>query len=480
MLPFLTRREREELDLLLLDVPEDPVKWIQQNVMVPEIRGTIQLASYQQWALREALSLEPDGTFRYSTIVWSDIKKSIKSTIAAAVALWRAANIPWCQVVMVANDLKQADSRVGYYLRRSVELNEEFRSTCRVQKYRIDFPNGSFAEAVPIDPAGEAGANADMVVFSELWGSHSQAQRRMWTEMTPPPAKFGKSFRWVETYAGYEGESPLLKQLYDLGMDPLQGGELVPGAELFNPPLKAYRNREARLFLLWNEHPRLPWQTPEYYAEQARTLEPLEFDRVHRNQWVTSQEAFIYPEMWDACFKSTPVEIDVHDPIIVAMDAGVSGDCFGVLALRREEGVSEVVESRKWVPPPGGKLRYEGEGGPEEYVEYLCEKYNVIEVAYDEYQLHSTASRLRSKLVVFFRSFPQGQDRLIADKMLKDSIRERTIAHHGEEDLREHVLNALAKLEGEKIRLVKKNDKAKIDLAVCLSMAHYRAVESGL
>lgn len=463
-----------------MGMPDDPVEWILRNVYVPEVRGPIKLAPYQQWALREALSLLPDGTFRYSTIVWSDVKKSIKSTIAAAVALWLAINRSWCQIVMVANDLKQADSRVGYYLRRSVELHEEFRSVCKVRGYRLEFPNGSFAESVPIDPTGEAGANADMVIFSELWGSHSQAQRRMWTEMTLPPAKFGRSFRWVETYAGYEGESVLLRQLYDLGVNPEQGGERVPGYDKFNPALNVYRNREARLFLLWNDVPRLSWQTPEYYAEQARILEPNEFERVHRNQWVTSMAAFVYPELWDACRESTPAEVDPRDPIIVAMDAGVSGDCFGIVALKRENGLSKVVELRKWVPPPGGKLEFEAEGGPEKYLEHLCDKYNVIEVAYDEYQLHSTASRLRKKLVTFFRPFPQGQDRLIADKMLKDAIRERAIQHHGEEDLREHVLNALAKLEGEKIRLVKKNDKAKIDLAVCLSMAHYRAVESGL
>jgi len=87
---------------------------------------------------------------------------------------------------------------------------------------------------------------------------------------------------------------------------------------------------------------------------------------------------------------------------------------------------------------------------------------------------------LRKELVTYFRVFNQGGDRLVADKMLKDSIRDRSITHHGDDDLREHVLNALAKLEGEKIRLVKKSEKTKIDLAVCMSMAHCRAVENGL
>src|SRR3990172_1502837 len=370
----------------------DPLQWILKNVYVPELRGPIQLAPYQQFCLREALAVEPDGTFRYSTIVWSDIKKSIKSTIAAAVALWRAMYTPWGQILMVANDLKQADSRVGYYLRRSIELNPELREKCRVRGYKIEYPTNAISESIPIDPTGEAGANADMVIFSELWGSHSQAQRRMWTEMTPPPAKFGRSFRWVETYAGYEGESVLLKQLYDLGTDPAQGGEPIPGAEQFSPPLRAYRNREARLFLLWNDTPRLSWQTQEYYAEQAKILEPTEFERVHRNQWTSSMGAFIQAEVWDSCSSEIRSEVTIHDPVIVSMDASVSGDCFGVLALTRKNETSELVECRRWIPPPHGKITYEGPEGPEEYVKYLCERYNVIEVAYDEYQLHSTAS----------------------------------------------------------------------------------------
>jgi hypothetical protein len=458
----------------------DPLNWILNNVYIPEIHGLIKLAPYQKWCLQEALALEPDGSFRYSTIVWSDIKKSIKSVIAASVALWRAMSTPWGSVIMVANDLKQADTRCGYYLRRSIELNPELHKTCNIKNYRIDFPNRAFIESVPIDPTGEAGSNADMTVWSELWGSHSQAQRRMWSEMTLPPGKFGKSFRWVETYAGYEGESVLLRQLYDLGVDPNQGGEIIPGGELFNPPLRVYRNREARLFLLWNDTPRLSWQSSAYYAEQAKVLEPAEFDRIHRNQWTSSMSSFTYAEHWDACFIPEPSKVGPRDPVIIAMDAAVSGDCFGVLALTRHDGISEVIECRKWTPPVGGKLEYDAPDGPEEYVKYLCERYNVIECCYDEYQLHSTATRLRKELVTYFRVFQQGGDRLVADKMLKDSIRDRSITHHGDENLREHVLNALAKLEGEKIRLVKKSEKTKIDLAVCMSMAHCRAVENGL
>jgi phage terminase large subunit-like protein len=64
--------------------------------------------------------------------------------------------------------------------------------------------------------------------------------------------------------------------------------------------------------------------------------------------------------------------------------------------------------------------------------------------------------------------------------MLKDAIQNRAIRHNGDPDLREHATNALAKIEGDKIRIVKKNANAKVDLLVCLSMANARAVANGL
>jgi hypothetical protein len=123
---------------------DDPVRWIQTNFFVPELKGPIVLEPYHQGVLREALSKDEAGNYRYSTIVWSDIKKSIKSCIAAAVALYVCFKTEWGQVILVANDLKGADSRVGYYMRRAIEMNPALSSLCRIRNYRIEFPNHSY------------------------------------------------------------------------------------------------------------------------------------------------------------------------------------------------------------------------------------------------------------------------------------------------------------------------------------------------
>ena len=47
-------------------------------------------------------------------------------------------------------------------------------------------------------------------------------------------------------------------------------------------------------------------------------------------------------------------------------------------------------------------------------------------------------------------------------------------------DLTEHILNANAQTEGDKLRIVKRSESGKIDLAVCLSMCVYEARKMNL
>lgn len=455
--------------------PEDPVEWIETHFRIPETPDRrLVLEPYQKEALREALSRDSNGLFKYSIIVWSDIKKSIKSTIAAAVMLYRAWRTPWGQFTLVANDLKGADSRVGFYIRRAIELNPDMRALCKIVNYKVTLPNRAYIESVAIDPSGEAGGNADMVVFSELWGAHQEAQRRMWTEQTIPPAKFGKAFRWVESYAGFSGESTLLEQIYDSGV--LHGRRFDWAGE-YSPPLECYTNDSARMFCLWNTEPRMPWQTPEYYASEAAVLEPNEFQRVHRNQWVSSNQSFVPLEWWDACRGEIP-PLEPGEPVVIAVDAGIEGDCFAVVMVSGfKDGNYAVRYARAWRPEKGHKVHFRTaeSDGPEDDLRRLFDRYYVIEMAYDPYQLADLAERFETERLVNVEPFGQASPRLIADKQLYDMIRDRTIWHSGEADLREHVGNANRKTEGEKLRIVKRAEHLKIDLAVALSMAVDRA-----
>lgn len=517
--------EIDEKDQKLLEtfLPlADPVEWIEKNFYVPELRGPLQLAPYQRACLKEALALDPPGSlpfdpaakFRYSLIVWSDLKKSIKSTLTAAVVLWVAhlvdAMSGYGQILIVANDLKQADSRVGMYLRRAVQLNPQMSETIKIQNYNLILPNGTRIESIPIDPAGEAGSNADMVVFSELWASATKAQQRMWTESTLSPTKFGRSFRWVESYAGFTGESILLEQLYFSGVDLSNGNVKQLDITDHIGKVEAFVNRKVRQFTLWNTIPRLPWQTVEYYNQERGTLSDTEFDRVHRNQWVSPKSVFVPPGWVDACYKSLDAmpKFDPDDPLVGALDAGTTSDNFGILLVsihnqyekvererdaettNQQTGDGERLRRRviprfvkKFVPPSDGKLDFRE---PEQYIREMAERYNVALWIYDPYQLHNLCTTLDRDGVGYFEVMSQnyGGLRAKADKQLYDIIKNGDLwLLEGDPDiadLAQHIKNAAKKREGEGIRIQKRSDNElapKIDLAVCLSMATYGALD---
>jgi len=446
-------------------VTADAVQWIEDNFYIPETPDhRFTLAPYQKRALREALRKDDSGNYVYNTVVWSDIKKGLKSTIAAAVGLYDAYARDWSTVYVIANDLKQADSRVAYYMRRAIELNPRMKAECKINRYLIELPNHSRIEAIPIDPSGEAGSNADRLIFSELWGWKHDSAQRMWTEMTIPPQKFGRSQRWAEGYAGFIGESPILEMLFDTA---------VTNGQRIDNDLELYRS--GSILALWNTQPRLPWQTPEYYASEASILPPSEFARVHRNQWSESSEIFVPSEWWEACKGELPT-FSPFTPMVISIDAAVSGDSFGMVGVSRINDKTVVRYVNEWKPPHGGTINFDE---PRAELERLVREYNIECCCYDPHEMHYLASLMTQEGTVFMRPFSQAGDRLEADANLYNTIRERNLIHNGDTRLTQHVLNANRKIDAEnrKLRIVKRREQDKIDLCVALSMAHHVANE---
>lgn len=445
-----------------------PIEWIRQHFYLYDTGDLMTLYDCQVRPLERALSRDENGNFRYNTILWSWPKKSAKSSVIAAVADYTAMTRQRASIKLVANDLKQADSRVGYYLRESIKLGQQagkrdYAIRITPSGYTTQYPNGSKIECVPIDPNGEAGGNDDLIVYSELHGWKSKAHQRMWSEMTLSPTKFGNSQRWVDTYAGYEGESPILENLYKIGV--------TNGKRIWDD-LEVYENLDARLLCVWVTEWLLPWQINEmgqaYYREEAEHLTPDEFARMHRNQWVSSEDVFVPYEWWISCAVDyEPVR--PNEPVIISADAGVISDCFAVTMVTRRGDKCQVHYARKWQPINGQKLDFQP---IEDEIKRLINTNNCIELCYDEYQLVSMMGRIRAEEAVNVRAFSQAGPRAIADKRLFDLIRERRIEHRNESDLNAHIKAANRKPEDEnKLRIIKRVTGEKIDLAVSLSMA---------
>jgi len=194
-----------------------------------------------------------------------------------------------------------------------------------------------------------------------------------------------------------------------------------------------------------------------------------------------AEEAFIPSMMlWDVLQEELP-PLDRRAPMSIALDAGVSNDTFALVGVtrhpardRKDDVAVRVVKT--WVPN-GRVLDF---NAIEKEIHEILDTFNVIEVAYDPFQLHQMSQRLGQR--VWTNEFKQTSARAIADKNLRDMIVGRRLAHNGDQTLRMHVANSKARFDagGDKLRIVKGNPKDKIDACVALSMATMRCLELNL
>lgn len=479
--------------------PPDVVTWAEKNFYIPTDEGKprlISLLPHQKIILecffnpKLAVSLNCGPNFQ--TLIYSTIKKSGKTAIAAMVARWITET--WgshSEVFSLANDLEQARGRIYQAAITSIELSPGYSRQAKgiAHKWRIierqatHLPSHSTLKAVSADYKGEAGSNPVATLWSELWGYESESAVRLWEELTPVPTR-PRSIRYVETYAGYEGESAILNELEDrikkdgIRLTRTQLNQLGCDWPFPDIDLPFYYHPSTRTFAYWDTGlaaRRMPWQTPEYYIAQENELRPSAYRRLHLNERVSNAETFIQREWWERLTIQTPPPLTANTPLVVGADASVTGDCTALVAVSRDPtNPTQVLQRlcRTWQPSAGHPLDYSQTIEPT--LREWCQRYNIVQIAYDAYQLHDLMTRLRNDGVTWCRPFSQNADRSIADKALFDLIRDQRIHHTGSEELAEHIFNCGAKVpagDNSRLRLVKKTNKSKIDAAVALSMA---------
>ena len=451
----------------------DPVSWIEENFCIRDPRdpetgnllqpGPIRLATHHKRILKAALSRDKSGRLQWRTVIWSSPKKTGKTIIAAAVAYWFAAHHPDDEVYCLANDGAQARDRVFKAITTSIKMFNPLNA--KVLSDQILFPTGTKIQAMPSNATGAAGANPGMTIFTEVWAYYSPQKKQLYTEMAASPTKFD-SLTWLESYAGYNSQDSILRSLYNLMSSK---GERHPSF----PDLPVYIYLPSGIFMYWDdgeEARRLPWQTPEYYASQAALLPDQEFRRIHLNQWVSETTQDLPLSWWSNCHRQ--FQFDKEQPIVIGVDAAVTGDCFAVVA------VSKVDEKRYAVPfcqvwePHGVPLDFLS---IEQELRRICEQYTVIAIAYDPYQLHDMMTRLNREWVAHTIPFSQRTQRVVADTALLHAIRDGTILHDNNPMLTAHYRNTSIEHSLTGVRFVKKGRGQNIDAIVALSMALFVA-----
>jgi len=456
----------------------DFVAFCDRFIKVNELGKPFKLNDYQREKYSTMFPFDKDGHLPYQTIVDSCVKKTGKTTMNGVVVDWwgytqEAPN----EILCCANDLEQSVGRVFNAAAGIIRNNPDLARSAHIQSRRITLSNGTTISALASDWAGSAGSNHGLVSWDEPWGIVHESSKRMWEELTGVPTR-RNSIRFVTTYAGWENESQLLRDLYLQGV----GKEEHPEGQgkLIHPTLPIYANKEASLLVYWDHEPRMPWQTPEYYAAQKRSLRPGTYLRLHENRWTTAETVFITPELWDPC-----VEPD-HRPLLPAargrspvlflgVDAGIKHDSSAVVGVYWNGERLCLACHRIWKPSKENPMDLTL---IEKHLWELCRKFRVGRILADPYQLHRSITTLQSAGLPI-KEFPQtSANTTRMGSTLFDLLRGKNIRLYESPEMREAAMNTVAIESVRGWKISKERASRKIDAIVALAMASVSALEA--
>lgn len=469
----------------------DPAAWIDENIQVSELGKPFKLADYQRRVLDAMFVFDQAGKVAIDEAVWSEPKKSGKTTLAAALALWwadtqEAPN----EILIVANDLEQATSRafatMCTLLKKNPTLGERAR---RVSNTKIVFDTGTTIRAIASEYAGAAGSNHGLTLWDEIWAGTTENYRRLWDELTPVPTRLN-SIRLVFSYAGFEGESKTLRDLYLAGVDAAEHPE--GRGERFDDELPIYRSRAGaglNLVTFWSHDCRMPWQTAAWLERQRQDHiskgRVSTWLRLFENQWVSGESAFITAALWDGVVNPDLLPLAPTKsgaPLWVGVDIGIKNDTTGIVAvqplLHASEGTPRVrlALHKIWKPKPGTPVDH---ADIEAYLRYLHANYKLRKIAVDPHQALDLIVRLK-KAGLPIEECPQTSGTVDAmGQTLITAIQARDLVVYPDADLRQQALNTVAveKPSG-MMRMDKAKSNRKIDAIVALALAlHSRAAK---
>ncbi len=429
----------------------------------------IRLEPLQKLILDHCFTFDSEGKLPYQVIIYSAPKKSGKTEINSDVMGYWAYNVePPNEIITVANKRDQAISRGFRRLKQIIQsdpvlLNEVLTITGN----QIILRNGSSILAIPNDFAGEAGSNHGLTLWDELWGFTSERDRRLYEELTPVPTR-KNSIRLITTYAGFEGESELLEELYHEIFT--EEGDVREGVRRpLGEDLPCYA--KGQLFVYWDHEHRMPWQIPEYYESQKTQLRFNTYLRLHENRWVSSESSMFDMDKWDACVhpEHSPPLPDKSIHLYVGVDASVKKDRSAVVSVYRDNGKVKLGPKRFWQPTAEEPMDLEET--MEKYLRELHRGYSLQSVFYDPYQFHRSATTLKKKGLPM-TEYPQTIGNLTeCGQAIYDLVEYGNIVLYSCKDMRFEATCAIGKETGRGIRIVKEKSTQKIDEIVALAMA---------
>lgn len=338
-----------------------------------------------------------------------------------------------------------------------------------VHREKVQFRSSQASvTAISSEAGSAAGSDAAIAHGDEIWAYTTEADRRLWDELTPPPTrKF--AVRLVTTYAGYTAESGLLEEIYKRGT----AGRLI-GDELYAT--------DDGLLLAWHTKPIAPWQTPRWLAQMEANTRRNAFLRLFQNQWVTSEGEFVPMEWVEACTDSAwgPLRTRRSTPIWAALEIGLKHDQTALTACTfdHDDGQAKLVHHQTWQGSKDRPVDFRLQIEPA--VLDLRRRFTLISLWCDPHQAEQLMQRLRGFDVPVV-SFAQTPDNLTAmGSNLYTLLQTRSLVLYPDDAIRKAFAAATAvEIAGRAFKITKAHRADKVDLIVALAMAALAASRAG-
>jgi len=470
------------------------------------------LLPWQENIIRDLFGVvKPDGCRQFQTAFITCSKKSGKSELAAAIALYMlcADGEEAAEVYGCANDRKQ--SSIVFDVARDMVLQcPALMRRVKIldsQKRIVYLPTRSFYQAMSSEVATKYGLNVSCCIFDELLG---QGDRQLYDVMTKGSgAARSQPLNFVITTAGNDMHS-ICYEVYSKAKDIIAGRKSDPS---FYPVIfEAPEDMDWTSPATWRTaHPSLGVTVQESYLHQMcesakqNPAEENQFLQFFLNRWVKQAVRWMPMDKWDACAFPVDTEslrgrvcyggldlasttdvtafvlvfppIDYDDKYYILPYFWLPEETLD-LRVRRDHVPYDVWEKQGFIKTTEGNVVHYG--FIEAAIEELGAMYNIREIAYDRW---GAAQMIQNLEGLGFTVLPFGQGFRDMSPPTKELMRltlDEKLAHGGQPVLRWMMDNIHVRTDpAGNIKPDKEKSTEKIDGAVATVMALDRALRGG-
>lgn len=442
----------------------------------------LDFAAWQRWAIEFALQRNTTtGYFQHRQMVLGMPRKTAKSLIGAAIALYYLAGNPAMgrEIYSIAGDRQQARMVFGE-ARWQVMRNPGLEKVVKVYRDAIEHrTNGSVYRVLSHDGKLAQGLNPFLTIADEAHvypGSHSDpTTSELWEAMAQGGGARPESLLLAITTAGNNLET-LLGRLYQYGQKVAEGAIDDPtfGMAWWSPP-HSMDHRDEASWHIANPNLALELADIEEMRSSVRTTPEHVFRRYRLNQFIhgsgiTWMDLLAWEKQADPGWRPKP-----GMRIVMGFDGSVSDDATGLIGMTVDDPHLFVIG--KWQRPEEAPDDWQVPRG--EVMEAIHDSFSVWNVkhlamddAFWEAEYRALQQQYGKRKV---SDFTMSNAKMIpACQELYAGITGGQVKHSDDPRLNEHIRNAISHETpaGTTIKKDSPSSPRKIDLAVAACIAN--------